>query len=172
MAITLVDNHDTQPLQSLESPVDQWFKPHAYALILLREQGIPCIFYPAYYGAKYTDKGGDGQDHEVTLPPVDELKILLPLRRHKAYGLQRDYLDHGNTIGWTREGDDEHPGSGLAVLMSNGTEGFKKMEMGPRHARRRFKDALGHRREVITTDEHGWAQFLCNAGSVSVWVPV
>lgn len=172
MAITLVDNHDTQPLQALESPVDQWFKPHAYSLILLREQGIPCIFYPAYYGAKYTDKGGDGKDHEVFLPPLEELKVLLPLRRHKAYGHQRDYFDHGNCIGWTREGDDEHPGSGLAVLMSNGTEGFKKMEMGPRHARRRFKDSLGHRREVITTDEHGWAEFLCNAGSVSVWVPV
>lgn len=170
MAITLVDNHDTQPLQALESPVDFWFKPHAYALILLREQGTPCIFFPAFYGAKYTDKGQDGADYEITLSPVEELKTLLPLRRHKAYGLQRDYLDHVNTIGWTREGDDEHPGSGLAVLLSNGAEGFKKMEMGARHAGKTFKDALGHRRETVTTDGHGWGEFLCNAGSVSVWV--
>ncbi|TDX01069.1 alpha-amylase [Dinghuibacter silviterrae] len=172
MAITLVDNHDTQPLQALESPVDFWFKPHAYAMILLREQGIPCIFYPAFYGAKYKDKGGDGGEHEINLAPVEELKTLLPLRRHKAYGFQRDYLDHPNTIGWTREGDNEHPGSGLAVLLSNGAEGFKPMEMGTRHSGRPFRDALGHRSEVITVDEHGWAQFLCNAGSVSVWVPV
>lgn len=172
MSITLVDNHDTQPLQALESPVDFWFKPHAYALILLREQGIPCIFFPAVYGAKYKDKGGDGEDHEITLSPVEELKTLLPLRRYKAYGHQRDYLDHANSIGWTREGDDDHPGSGMAVLLSNGTEGFKKMEMGHRHAGKTFKDALGHRPETVTIDEHGWAQFLCNAGSVSVWVPV
>jgi alpha-amylase len=171
-AITLCDNHDTQPLQSLESPVDFWFKPLAYAMILLREQGIPCIFYAAYYGVKYTDKGQDGQDHEITLSRVDELKTLVPLRRYKAYGMQRDYLDHANTIGWTREGNDEHPGSGLAVLMSNGTEGFKHMEMGPRHAGKVFKDALGFRRETTTLDDKGWGDFQCNAGSVSVWVPV
>ncbi|HEY0273284.1 MAG TPA: alpha-amylase, partial [Chitinophaga sp.] len=28
-SITLVDNHDTQPLQSLESPVEAWFRPLA-----------------------------------------------------------------------------------------------------------------------------------------------
>ncbi len=27
--LTLVDNHDTQPLQSLEAPVEDWFKPLA-----------------------------------------------------------------------------------------------------------------------------------------------
>jgi len=33
-AVTFVENHDTQPCQSLMSPVEPWFKPHAYALIL------------------------------------------------------------------------------------------------------------------------------------------
>jgi len=170
MAVTLVDNHDTQPLQALESPVDFWFKPLAYAMILLREGGIPCIFYPALYGATYKDKGQDGQDHEITLAYVAELKHLLPLRRDKAYGPQRDYLDHSNNIGWTREGDDEHPGSGLAVMMSNGDESFKKMEMGPRHAGKTFVDALGYRKEKVRLDDKGWGEFYCNAGSVSVWV--
>jgi alpha-amylase len=32
-AVTVVDNHDTQPLQALEAPVETWFKPIAYALI-------------------------------------------------------------------------------------------------------------------------------------------
>lgn len=36
LAVTLVDNHDSQPLQSLESVVESWLKPLAYALILLR----------------------------------------------------------------------------------------------------------------------------------------
>ena len=35
-AVTFVDNHDTQIGQSLESWVLDWFKPHAYSLILLR----------------------------------------------------------------------------------------------------------------------------------------
>jgi alpha-amylase len=41
LAVTLVDNHDTQPLQALESPVADWFKPLAYALIILRAEGYP-----------------------------------------------------------------------------------------------------------------------------------
>jgi alpha-amylase len=169
-AVTLVDNHDTQPLQSLESPVDFWFKPLAYAMILLREHGIPCIFYPALYGAKYSDKGQDGNDHEVNLAALAELQHFLPLRKTHSYGIQRDFMDHQNTIGWTREGDDEHPGSGLAVLLSNGEEGFKKMEIGTRHAGKSFVDRLGYRKETVTVDENGWGEFYCNAGSVSVWV--
>jgi alpha-amylase len=35
-AVTFVDNHDTQPGQSLESWIGPTFKPHAYALILFR----------------------------------------------------------------------------------------------------------------------------------------
>jgi alpha-amylase len=32
-AVTIVGNHDTQPLQVIEAPVEDWFKPLAYALI-------------------------------------------------------------------------------------------------------------------------------------------
>ncbi len=46
LAVTLVENHDTQPCQALESPVEDWFKPLAYAFILLRQEGYPNIFYP------------------------------------------------------------------------------------------------------------------------------
>lgn len=63
LAVTLVENHDTQPLQALEAPINGWFKPLAYALILLREQEYPYIFYPELYGAEYTDKGFDGNDY-------------------------------------------------------------------------------------------------------------
>src|SRR5262249_23989936 len=44
-AVTFVENHDTQPGQSLESTVDDWFKQHAYAFILLRKDGYPVVFY-------------------------------------------------------------------------------------------------------------------------------
>src|SRR5690242_21568427 len=52
-AVTFVDNHDSQPCQGLESTVEPWFKLLAYALILLRADGYPCVFYPDYYGAEY-----------------------------------------------------------------------------------------------------------------------
>jgi alpha-amylase len=46
LAVTLVDNHDTQPLQMLESVVEAWFKPLAYAVILLARGH--CAYGPQY----------------------------------------------------------------------------------------------------------------------------
>ena len=169
LAVTLVDNHDTQPLQALESPVDSWFKPLAYAIVLLRQEGYPCVFYPDYYGAAYTDKGHDGNDYRITLTPVAELPALLEMRRDRAYGLQRDFWDHPDIIGWTREGDDDHPGSGLAVLLSDGPGGSKWMEVGRRHIGVHFTDHLGSRPETVTINADGWGDFHVNGGSVSVW---
>lgn len=170
LSVTFVDNHDSQPLQALESYVDFWFRPLAYALILLREQGIPCLFYPDLYGCKYTDKDEEGQDAEVELVALAELPILCKVRKELAFGLQRDYLDYPSCIGWTREGIDDQLNSGFAVVMSNGTEGFKEMEIGIRHAGKTFVDVMGKRTEEIVISESGTAAFSCAAGSVSVWV--
>src|SRR5580765_9676 len=62
-AVTFIDNHDSQPLQALESYVEPWFKPLAYAIILLRAEGYPCVFLADYDGADYEDKG-----IRITLP--------------------------------------------------------------------------------------------------------
>ena len=51
-AVTFIDNHDTEPGQALESYIPEWFKPIAYSMILLRESGIPCVFYGDYYGVE------------------------------------------------------------------------------------------------------------------------
>ncbi|SCW86968.1 alpha-amylase [Mucilaginibacter sp. NFR10] len=170
LAVTLVENHDTQPLQSLEQPIDQWFKPLAYALILLREAGYPCVFYADMYGAKYTDKGGDGEDHEIELPVVTELETMLYVRKNMAYGTQRDYFDHPNCVGWTREGDTDHEDSGCAVVISNSEDGFKEMEIGAGHAGKVFVDYLNkHDGEEVVITADGWAEFKVKAGSVSVW---
>jgi len=136
----------------------------------LREQGIPCVFYPDLYGAEYVDKDSDGNDADVELIGVENLTLMTQIRRDAAHGFQRDYFDHANCIGWTREGDPEHENSGVAVVLSNGEAGEKNMEIGKGHAGKVFIDALGHRNEEITIDENGWAQFFCAAGSVSVWV--
>jgi len=167
-AVTVVENHDTQPLQALEAPVEPWFKPLAYALILLRQEGYPCIFYPDLYGSIYKDKGKDGNEYEIFLNKVEDLEKLIQARREFAYGTQRDYFDHANCIGWTREGDDEH--SGCAVLLSNGEEGNKTMEVGKQYAGKTFVDFLKRHPAEVIIDENGFAEFYVHGGSVSVWV--
>lgn len=169
-SITLVDNHDSQPLQALESPIEQWFKPLAYALILLRIDGLPCVFYPDLYGAKYTDKGADGNDYDIELPIVPELEQLLIARKNNAYGEQYDYFDHDTCIGWTRLGTEDRNKSGLAVVLSNGDSGTKAMEMGRNHIGKHFVDLLGNCDEDVVINKSGWGEFFCKAGSVSVWV--
>ncbi len=167
-AVTLVENHDTQPLQALESVVEAWFKPLAYAMILLREAGYPCVFYPDYYGAHYVDKGRDGKDYEIWLESHRAvLDRLLFARQHFAYGPQYDYLDHPNVIGWTRLGSVQHPAA-MAVLLSNGDAGYKWMEVGKPNTP--FFDVTGQVPDGVMTNEKGWAEFRCNAASVSVWV--
>ncbi len=169
LAVTLVENHDSQPLQSLESIVEAWFKPIAYALILLRRDGYPCIFYGDYYGAHYEDAGHDGNMCEIWLEQHQFLldKFLLA-RQTYAYGDQYDYFDHANTIGWTRLGDAEHPG-GMAVIVSNGADGNKSMEVGQPNCT--YIDITEHIHEPVVTNDDGWGEFRCNGGSVSVWVP-
>lgn len=169
-SVTLVDNHDTQPLQALEAPVEKWFKPLAYALILLRQEGIPCIFYPDLFGASYKDNGNDGNEYEIFLDKIEELESLITLRKNVAYGIQKDYFDHANCIGWVREGDDMH--DGCVVVLSNGDAGNKTMNAGARYAGRKFKDSLNKVTQEVFADGDGNAEFYCLPGSVSVWVAV
>ena len=171
LAVTVVQNHDTQPLQALEIHVEDWFLPIAYAIILLREQGIPCVFYSALYGVNYIDKGQDGNDYEIHLPKVQCIEKLLLARKLLAYGQQREYFDHPNNVGWTRQGNKEYADACCAVLLSNGDVGFKKMEIGQKHHGKFFIDILGHRTEKVEINKKGWGEFYCNAGSVSVWIP-
>ncbi|MBE9077925.1 alpha-amylase [Romeria aff. gracilis LEGE 07310] len=168
LAVTFVENHDSQPLQMLESVVEPWFKPLAYALILLRREGYPCIFHGDYYGAHYRDRGRDGQEYEIWLPSHRWLlDRFLAARTEFAYGDQYDYFDHANVIGWTRLGDAEHP-KAMAVLLSNGAAGYKWMEVG--RANTKFIDTTHHVQTPVVTNEQGWGRFQCHGGSVSVWL--
>ena len=167
-AVTVISNHDTQPLQALEAPVEQWFKPIAYALILLRDEGYPCIFYPDLFGANYKDYGRDGNQYDIWMPGVEKIEQLLKARRNHAYGMQRDYFDHANCIGWTREGDEHH--SGCAVVLSNGDNGNKTMETGKRYAGKIFVDLLEKNPAKVKINKDGWGEFFAPAGGVSVWV--
>ncbi len=168
-AVTLVANHDTQPLQSLEAPVNPWFKPLAYALILLRSEGYPCVFYPDLFGANYKDYGNDGKEYEIDMPKVAGIEELIRARKDHAYGEQNVYFDDPHCIGFTRLGDGGH--QGCAVIMSNAAEATKRMEMGTPYSGKTFRDMIGNNGAEVTVAEDGWAEFPCSGGSVSVWVP-
>lgn len=169
-SVTVVGNHDTQPLQALEAEVQAWFKPIAYALILLRENGYPCLFYPDLFGAHYTDKDKDGNDQEIFLEKVDGIEGLLKARKENAYGDQVDYFDDANCLAWVRRGDGFN--KGCAVTLSNKDAYEKPMEMGEAYKGQTFYDLLGRfPDQKVVIDENGWGNFPVPAGNVSVWIP-
>lgn len=162
-AVTFVDNHDTQPTQMLVSWVQDWFKIHAYALLLLRDAGLPCVFYGDLYGIP---------EHKIK--PVKKLERLLEIRQKYAAGEQKDYFNHPNRIAWTR-------GSGMVVVMSNtnveqsDSRNEERVDDGEwipfGQPGQVFIDLLGNRLEEVVVNDHGWAKFLVATSSVSIWVP-
>lgn len=159
LAVTFVDNHDTQPGQALESWVGGWFKAAAYGLILLRAFGYPCVFWGDLHGIPSRKIGA-----------VSELPLLLRLRHTHAYGQEHDYFDHLNVIGFTREGEPDMPGSGLAFLCTDGPAGEKRMYIGRKFAGRVFHCVMGGQPDV-RIDAEGCGVFRVKDGGASVYVP-
>ncbi|WP_276609425.1 alpha-amylase [Bacillus sp. N1-1] len=162
-AVTIVDNHDSQPGQALESTVQSWFKPLAYAFILTRGQGYPSLFYGDYYGTQ------GSSSYEI---PAQKAKLdpLLEARKSYAYGTQHDYLNHQDVIGWTREGDASRANSGLATLITDGPGGSKWMYVGVQNAGETWNDITGNSTTSVTINSDGWGEFSVNGRSVSVYV--
>lgn len=168
LAVTFVENHDTQPFQSLESPVEAWFKPLAYSLILLRQEGFPCVFYCDLYGSCYTDKNCDGEEKEAVIPKISALEKLLKARQEYAWGAQHDYFDEPNSIGWVREGNDTH--KGCAVLLSNGEKAEKTMRIGEKYAGKCFVNLLKDDSAEVWIDDEGEGKFNVDAQDVAIWI--
>ena len=158
-SVTFVDNHDTQPTQALESCIEEWFLPHSYALILLRAEGYPCVFYGDYYGL-------DAREGRNIQPLIDQ---MLKARRHRMYGECHSYFDDFDVIGWTFEGEARKKNSGLAVILSDKDAGEKKMFVGQSHAGETWKDLSGAVEEPVVIDEEGNGVFRCNPASVSFY---
>lgn len=160
LAVTFVDNHDTQTGQALESAIQPWFVPLAYSVILLRPQGYPCVFYGNYYGV--IAMNGPSFQREID--------ILLQIRQERVYGPQHDYFDHPDIVGWTLEGNEEHGSRGVAVILTNRTGGEKTMYVGSQHAGELWFDAMTAQSQEVTIGEDGNAVFSCADGSLSVWI--
>ncbi|MFV0330099.1 MAG: alpha-amylase [Dysgonomonas sp.] len=159
LGVTFVDNHDSQEGSSLESQIADWFKPSAYGLILLMKNGYPCIFYGDYYGVR-----GEKSPHTLIID------LLLEARHKYAYGDQVDYFDHVATVGFVRMGDKDHPGSGLALLVSNGEDGHKVMNVGTDKKGQIWYELTGNIKDKVIIDEKGNGNFLVEGGNLAVWV--
>ena len=170
LAVTLVENHDTQPLQALESPVATWFKPLAYALILLREAGYPCVFFPDLFGATYTGKDEEGNEKKIIIDLCPNLENLIHLRKLYSYGLQVDYFKNENLIGWIRKGSEEFKNSGCAVVLSSAEPGSIRMEIGRDFAGKKMSDALSNCQDSVVIDQDGYGDFSTLGGNVSVYI--
>jgi len=154
-------NHDTQPGQTVATPIAGFFKPLAYSLILLRSTGYPSVFYGDLYGMR-------GAHPE---PPScgNKLADMVLARKLYAYGDQDDYFDSANCIGWVRHGTWDRP-AGCAVVMSNASPGQKRMFVGKMHAGEAWTDILGWEQREVEIDGEGFGEFVCPGESVGIWV--
>jgi alpha-amylase len=104
----------------MDTPVHPAFTSLAYALILFRQAGYPCVFYGDMYGTS----------EPFPSPPTCSRRLadLLLARKLYAHGEQRDYFSGAKCIGWVRMGlpaSDGRQTTGMAVVMSwvgNGVE--------------------------------------------------
>ncbi len=159
-SVTFVENHDTQPGQSLASTVAPWFKAAAYALILFNEAGVPCVFWGDLLGSPESDD----------LPAVRELPVLMSIRARAAVGPQHSAFDHPDVVGFAREGKDEIPGSGCAVILSDRMAAEKTLYVGTRHAGQAWECIIGDHPSVLVGDD-GTLTGVVSDGGLSVYVP-
>lgn len=159
LAVTFVDNHDSQPGQSLESFVQPWFKKIAYGITLLRRDGYPCIFYGDYYGIQ-GDNPIDGQKEVID--------NLIWVRKSYAYGEQDDYMEDPELIGWVRHGSEDHPGK-LAVVISTGDSKTLRMFVGEDQAGKEYSDLTNGNTNKIVIDEEGYGNFEVGPGTLAAW---
>jgi alpha-amylase len=154
LSVSFVDNHDTdQQGGGLYSPVVN-LKMLAYAYILTREKGYPCVFYKDYYNYNLGT----------------QISRLMQIRKANAYGSAYEYtsVDDADYYAYSRAGDSTH--KGLMMILNDGSSARTKGITSP------FKiatltDKTGNYSGTITTDANGYGNFPVQARSYSVWVP-
>ncbi|KAK3705252.1 hypothetical protein LTR37_013413 [Vermiconidia calcicola] len=167
-AVTVVTNHDTQPGQASYTPMTAQLKPLFYAFTLLREAGLPCVFWGDLYGTH-----GPHAEEAVGLGEGSRslLAELMMCRKLFAYGEQRDYFDSSSCIGWTRAGtDNRYAGCAMVLSIDMQSKGLsvKKMKIGrPGEV---WRDVLQNVRDETCIDEEGYGAFLAGSMGVSVFV--
>jgi len=175
-AVTFVTNHDTQETQSLAAPVEPWFIPHAYALILLQRSGHPCVFWGDVFGTSGPHPR----------PPAcgGRLMRLVKARQLFAYGVQKDHFSTSisvtrdlfvgkdtSCIAWQRQWQHStHGPISLVVLVSISWSWKKKKVMVPKEcAGQVFTDLMGSSWSGVQIDKDGFGEFVVGPRNITVW---
>lgn len=183
LAVTFVDNHDYQFGRDFDSHVEEWFKPLAYAFILLRQGGYPCVFFPDYFGTDDTNSWKPHQKKGRTY-----LDLLLKLRKQFALGEERHRAEQG-IAGWTRLGFVPGARGAIAVVINPSGGGVQGIELDTGRFDKRFYHLAtikssgagfevvqgayllyGDKAEGLWTDSVGKAWFPAEGGTVSLWL--
>ena len=161
-AVTFLDNHDTQFCAGeTESPVLWTFQVAAYAFILLRASGRPCVFWRDLYGAP---------DNQAGI--VRDLPLLLKIRQLCAKGDEVSIMDQGpNLIGFARSGSPDDMASGLVCAISNDkVERRLQLQLPSHFYGLRLHCVVGDRPNVTVSAE-GEADFSVGAGRCAIFIP-
>jgi alpha-amylase len=154
LSVTFVDNHDTDHTTgALFSPVIN-LKMLAYAYILTREKGYPCVFYKDYY------EYGLG----------NQIKKLMELRKANAYGAGFEYTsaNDADCYVYSRAGDATH--AGMLVMLNDGSSTKTKTITTP-FINATLTDKTGNTTGTVTTNASGVGTFSVNSRNYAVWVP-
>lgn len=152
----------------MDTPMNRAFMPLAYSLLLLRQDGHPCVFFGDIYGLS----------EPFPEPPScgGKLPSLCLARKLYAYGEQTDYFERSDCIGWVRHGTRSKP-HGMAVVLSwtQSTEGeelapFLRMSVGRQHVGEIWTDLLGFEWAAVVIDEEGFGTFPCQPNSMACFV--
>jgi len=161
--ITFIENHDTERDEANEYGTEAIAqrKFQAYCYILMRKDGVPKVFWKDY--------------HHFGLKEV--IDKLIEARKKFAYG--EDFESESNdknTYSYIRSGDQDHPGSGLVMMITkheNGEIIEKTVNSG--RADTEYYDYTGNIDEKVKTDSEANGQFKVMGTAekgFSVWVEV
>ena len=182
LAVTFVENHDYEYGRGWQCHVEAWFKPLAYAFILLRDGGFPCVFFPDYYGSL-----NEGH-HKGYFSGQVYLDLMLRLRKQFALGEERTYAGH-SVAGWVRMGFVPGAKGAMVVVINTAINRVQAVRMNTGRNNKEFYhlvtikwteggylDVMGaylayaDKMSRLQTDADGWADFVADGGSASIWL--
>jgi alpha-amylase len=162
-AITFVENHDTERDGTNEYGTEAIVhrKMQAYCYILMRRDGVPTIFWKDYHSHGLKER----------------LDKLIAARKSFAYGdAYESEANDKNTYSYIRTGDQEHPGSGLVMMITQQeSEKIIEKKINTGQAETSYYDFTGHIEGKVKTDAEANGVFKVRGSAgegYSVWVPV
>jgi alpha-amylase len=154
----------------------------AYAFILLRAGGYPCVFFPDYYGSVSVN------EHKGYFSGQYYIDLLLKLRKQFALGAELSYAK-GSIAGWTRLGFVPGAKGAMAVVMNTAYNRVQAIRMNTGRSYKSFYHVAtiklttsgylvvqgsysmyGDKHVQLWTDAEGWGDFVADGGAVSIWI--